>query len=289
MPPAQASAPPPSDSQDEQDSDEKRSQEIEERSSPSGHVVYGAIAKEGEAELRRSNSALAWSGLAAGLSMGFSMVSEALLTHSLPDTGWRPLVARLGYGVGFLIVVLGRQQLFTENTLTVMLPLLQRRDVRTLANVLRLWGVVLGANLGGAFAFAWVAGHTSVFEPDLRAEFATLGRHALEPAFGTVLLRGIFAGWLIALMVWLLPFAESSRLWVGLIITYLVALGKFSHVIAGSVETLYLVTTGARSFGAYAGGFLLPTLLCNIIGVVSLVSLLGHAQFIATSQQEDQN
>ena len=236
-------------------------QESEERSAPGGHVVYGAIEKEGEKELERSNSALAWSGLAAGLSMGFSMVTQALLTNHLPDAPWRPLVAKLGYSVGFLIVVLGRQQLFTENTLTVILPLLQKPGGRALLNVLRLWAVVLGANLVGAFAFAWVAGHSSVFEPGIREVFADLGRHVVSPGSGTILLRGIFAGWLIALMVWLLPYAETARIWVIILITYVVSLGDFSHVVAGSVDALYLVATGERGFGEYLGHFLAPTLL----------------------------
>ena len=257
--------------------------EAEERTAPGVLVVYHAIAKEGADELERSNSALAWSGLAAGLSMGFSLVTEALINHLLPaDADWRPLISKLGYGVGFLIVVLGRQQLFTENTLTVILPLLQRRDRRTLLNVLRLWGIVLGANLLGTLGFALVLGHTSVFDLDAQSEFATLGRAALEPAFGTLLLRGIFAGWLIALMVWLLPYAETARIWVILLITYVVGLGHFSHVIAGSVSTLYLVVTGESGVFEYLGGFLLPVLIGNILGGVSLVAALAHAQFAAS-------
>src|SRR5689334_9167725 len=89
-------------------------QEAEERSSPSGKVVYKAILTEGEDELKRSSSALFWSGLAAGLSMGFSLITEGLLHAYLPQAKWTPLITKFGYPMGFLIVVLGRQQLFTE-------------------------------------------------------------------------------------------------------------------------------------------------------------------------------
>src|SRR3954447_5255300 len=130
--------------------------EAESRSSPSGKIVYKAILSEGEEELDRPSSALFWSGLAAGLAMGFSMIAEALLMIHLPDAEWRPLVAKFGYSAGFLIVVLGRQQLFTENTLTPVLPFLQRRVNATAANVLRLWVIVLFANLLGALAVAYV-------------------------------------------------------------------------------------------------------------------------------------
>src|SRR5512141_611186 len=122
--------------------DDDRKQAAE-RSSLGVHIVHEAIRMEGEEELRRPSSALAWSAFAAGLSMGFSLVAEALLRAGLPDAPWRPLIAKLGYSVGFLVVILGRQQLFTENTLTVMLPLLERRSGRALLSVLRLWAIVL--------------------------------------------------------------------------------------------------------------------------------------------------
>src|SRR5688572_13963826 len=103
---------------------EPEQQEAEERTPPRAMVVYAAIARSGEDELRRPSSALAWSGLAAGLSMGFSLVAQGLIRSHLPDEPWRPLVSKLGYSVGYLVVILGRQQLFTENTLTVIMPLL---------------------------------------------------------------------------------------------------------------------------------------------------------------------
>jgi formate/nitrite transporter FocA (FNT family) len=87
---------------------------VKERVAIGANIVYEAIRREGEDELARPASALAWSALAAGLSMGFSFVAEALLEARLPDEPWRPLIAKFGYSVGFLIVVLGRQQLYTE-------------------------------------------------------------------------------------------------------------------------------------------------------------------------------
>ena len=197
--------------QQPQSKEKTEQKEVQERSSPSGKIVYKAILKEGEEELDRSSSALFWSGLAAGLSMGFSMIAEGLLSAYLPDAHWRPLVAKFGYSAGFLIVILGRQQLFTENTLTPILPLLQRKPNAGVGNVLRLWVIVLIANLIGALVVAVVVAQTKAFDPEIRSAFAEIGHMALEPEFGTLLLRGIFAGWLIALMVWLLP--SARRVW----------------------------------------------------------------------------
>ena len=262
-------------------------EEAEERTAPAGKIVYKAILKEGEGELERPSSALFWSGLAAGLSMGFSMIAEGLLMAYLPDAEWRPLVAKFGYSAGFLIVILGRQQLFTENTLTPILPLLQRKRVGTLANVARLWSIVLIANLLGAVAIAFVAGRTNAFDTHVQSAFTELGRSAMQHDFGTLMLRGIFAGWLIALMVWLLPFAEAARVWVIIIITYLVGLGEFAHIIAGSVDTFTLAATGEVSWGSVLAGYTLPTLIGNIIGGVALVAILNHAQVVAGGGAED--
>lgn len=257
-------------------------EEVERRASLRVVVVHEAIRKEGEDELSRPVSALAWSGLAAGLSMGFSLVTEGLFRSSLPDASWRPLLAKLGYPVGFLIVVLGRQQLFTENTLTVILPLLTRRNWETLLRVGRLWAVVLAANLVGALIFAAVAEHTSVFHEEARRAFMEIGIESYDSGiFLTHVLRGIFAGWLIALMVWLLPSAGSSRMAVIIAVTYVVGLARLSHVIAGSVEVLYVVVSGQLPVWAFLGHYLAPTFLGNTIGGVSLVAALNHAQVVS--------
>jgi formate/nitrite transporter FocA (FNT family) len=262
-------------------------QDAHERSSPSGKVVYQAILKEGEEELDRATAALFWSGLAAGLSMGFSMVAEGLLRHALPDADWRPLVAKLGYSVGFLIVVLGRQQLFTENTLTPILPLMQRKPNATVRNVLRLWSVVLLANLLGGLLFALAIAHADVLDGDVRDSMVELGTDALSNGPGTIAVRAVFAGWLIALMVWLLPFAETARVWVIVIITWLVGLGEFPHVIAGSVETFTAAAAGEAGWAEVLTRYVLPTLLGNIAGGVTLVALLNHAQVTAGGEGED--
>ncbi len=260
---------------------EEEVRDVERRTAPRAIIVHEAIRHEGELELRRSSSALAWSGLAAGLSMGFSLVTEGLLVQHLPDAPWRPLVSKFGYSIGFLIVILGRQQLFTENTLTPILPLMHRPSALTLLHVIRLWLVVLAANLSGALLFAWGLVHTDVFPAETKKIFMVLGYQALKGDFLTVLFSAVFAGWLIALTIWLLPFAETARVTVIIIITYLIGLGGFRHIIAGSVETFYLVTTGAISWGSYLMEFFVPTLAGNLIGGIALVAAVNHAQVVA--------
>ena len=255
--------------------------QVQERVAIGAHVVHETIRREGEEELKRSSSALAWSGLAAGLSMGFSLVAEGLLAAHLPTSQWAPLVSKLGYSVGFLIVVLGRQQLFTETTLTAVLPLFTKRNMGTAMGVLRLWAVVLFANLAGTYLFALCIGRVSIFTPHIQQMLINVSGGATESSFAVTLMRATFAGWLIALMVWLLPAAESARVSIIIIITYLIGLGGFNHVVAGSTKVLFLVVTGAETWTNFLLRFLVPTLLGNIIGGVSLVAFLGHAQVVA--------
>ena len=260
---------------------EKQQQEAEDRTSVSALVVHEAIRYDGEEELMRPISALAWSGLAAGMSMGFSLVTMALFKAYLPDQPWAKLLVPLGYPAGFLIVIIGRQQLFTENTLTAIIPLLARRNMATLLLVARLWSVVLIANMVGAHLFAWVVAVTPMFKPDIQHAMLTLSLHALDVTFGQAVLRGIFAGWLIAMVVWMLAAVDSGRAMIIIILTYIVGLAGLTHIIAGAVEVLFSVMVGAKSWGAVAWGYLLPTLIGNSIGGVSLTAAINHAQVVS--------
>jgi formate-nitrite transporter family protein len=186
----------------------------------------------------------------------------------------------LGYCIGFLIVVLGRQQLFTENTLTVVLPLLIRKDPSTLFRMLRLWAVVLASNLVGTFLFALCLGKIGIFNAHIEQALSQIGIDHVGAPFGIVFVRAIFAGWLLALMVWLLPGADSARVSIIIIITYLIGIAGFNHIIAGSTTMFYLIVTHSSSWGAYFIHFFIPTLLGNVLGGVSLVAALGHAQVV---------
>jgi formate/nitrite transporter FocA (FNT family) len=256
----------------------------EERTAPRAAVIHEAIRAEGEGELRRPITALVWSGMAAGLSIGFSLVASGLIRVHLPDTSWRPLVSCFGYSVGFLAVILGRQQLYTENTLTVMLPLLMLRDLATLMQVMRLWIVVLIANLLGACMFGWALARFDLFRPEVTGTFADIATAVVSVGWSTLLARGVVAGWLIALMVWMMPGADSSRALIIVVMTYLVALGGLPHGIAGSVDGFFLVARGALTWRHMLVDFLTPVLIGNTIGGVSLVAFFNHAQVVFTDE-----
>ena len=254
--------------------DEKK--QAAEHSAPQAIVIHEVIREDGEQQLKRRSSAVAWSGLAAGLSMGFSFLCLAMLTSMLPDAAWRPAVVSVGYSVGFIIVVLGRQELFTESTLSAVLPLLVRRDGETLFSLLRFWNIVFAANIVGAALFAWLL-TGDLFDQTAMDALGEISTHVVRDTFVVTLLKAVLAGWLIALMVWLLPSARSAKLFVVMLLTYVVALCGLPHIIAGASEAAYAVFTNRVTWQQMLWHFLVPTLMGNTIGGVALVALLNHA------------
>jgi hypothetical protein len=132
---------------------------------------------------------------------------------------------QIRYCSRYPIVILGRQQLFTESTLTAVLPLMVRRDLVTFLAVLRMWGIVLAANLVGTIIFAAVISPEHIFADPVRQSLVEVGEEILAGPIGAKFLKAMLAGWLIALMVWLLPSARSARLFVIMLLTYVVAIG----------------------------------------------------------------
>jgi formate/nitrite transporter FocA (FNT family) len=267
--------------------DDGEQKQAAQHASPRALVIHEVVREEGEAAMERTVGALIMSALAAGLSMGFSFLTQAVIESSLPDAPWRSLVASFGYTVGFVIVILGRQQLFTESTLSAVLPVLTRRDVTTVAKTGRLWGLVLFGNIIGTLIFAAILQIPGVFTDDVVSALGVLSKQPFSGTFTVTVVRAVFAGWLIALMVWLLPSARSARLVTILLITYMVAISKLSHVIAGSVEATYSVMAGAASVQDYLLKFFAPTLLGNMIGGISLVAIINHGSIVAEMTTDD--
>lgn len=245
---------------------------------PVGPLVIHEIVRDlGKVELNRSLGGLAWSGLAAGLSIGFSFVLQAYLRAGLPDAPWSRLIDSFGYSLGFLIVVLGQQQLFTETTLTALVPTLTERTVPALFRTFRVWAIVLAANLAGTLVFGFISARHGVFSPDAYEAMGRLSAATMAHPFGQTLITAVAAGWLIGLMVWLLPTAGPARPLIIILLTYAVAVCQFPHVIAGSVEAAFGVAAGQASVGDYLLKFLAPTLIGNTLGGTALAALLNHA------------
>jgi formate-nitrite transporter family protein len=257
---------------------EKEVEAIEERSSPPTPVIYEVVRRLGDEEMARPAPSLWWSGVAAGLSISFSLLAQAILHTHLPEAGWRPLVSNFGYSVGFLMVVLSRQQLFTENTVTAVLPVMADFTWKNLRRMGSLWGIVLLANLAGTLFAALFCTFTPVLTPELKAGMIEISRQILGHGWGEMFFRGVAAGFLIAAMVWLLPGANAAQFHVIVLMTYLISAGEFMHIVAGSMEAFLLVADGQLGLGAMIVDFTIPVLLGNIVGGTALFAMLSYAQ-----------
>lgn len=245
---------------------------------PHPALVYDAVLMEGEMELGRGLAALWWSGVAAGLSMGFSIIAYAALSVYLGGYSWSHPVVSIGYSSGFLIVILARQQLFTESTITALLPVLANYSWAKTHHLARFWAVVFTANIFGCAIFAWATTSHYFLSDDIRSEILTMSNHMMVLSSWQMFCKGIASGWLIASLVWALASANTGRFIQILFFTWLIALGEFTHIIAGSIEAFHLLFLGEIEVWSLVSSFMIPTLLGNIVGGSAIFSLISYAQ-----------
>lgn len=256
----------------------KEIEDVEELSTPRTPVIYEIVRRLGEEEMARPLVSLWWSGTAAGLSISFSLLAQALLEISLPDAPWQRLVSSFGYSVGFLMAVLSRQQLFTESTITAVLPLAANFTFTNLARMGRMWAIVLVANLAGTLVAAMFCAWTPALAPLVLHKMIEISGQLLDFSWVDMFFRSITPGFLIAAMVWLMPGAERTQFHAITLMTYLIALGGFTHIVAGSVEAFLLVIEGRADVSWMIFDFIVPTLLGNIIGGTALFAVIAYAQ-----------
>ena len=251
----------------------------------SAEEIHDNVLEAAEEELGRPASELIWSALASGLLLGFSFLAVAFLT-SLTPPAYHELMTALGYPLGFVYVVHARHQLFTENTLEPVIPLLEKRDGKTLRQLLRLWAIVLPVNLIGALLFAVVLAHTQVVEPKLVTHLLDAARTSTEAAAQLVFYKAIWAGWLIALMAWLIAATHDTLAQIALVwlTTAPIAAFGFKHSIAGATEAFYRAAVGDAPWSQMIFSFEIPAILGNIVGGVVLVALVNHGQVSKTRQ-----
>ena len=257
---------------------QKEAGDVEEMSSPRTPVIYEIVRRLGDEEMDRPITSLWWSGVAAGLSISFSLLAQGILQAHLPAAPWKVLVVSLGYSVGFLMVVLSRQQLFTESTVTAVLPVMTHFTRTNLCRLARLWSVVLLANLVGTLVAALLCTFTPVLTPELKAAMLEIAGQITDHSLMEMLFRAIASGFLIATMVWLLPGAEAAQFHVIVVITYLISAAGFMHIIAGSVEAFLLVLNGHLGVLSMVTRFFVPVLVGNVIGGTALFALIAYAQ-----------
>lgn len=239
--------------------------------------IFDAATDNARSELNRSWRALALSGLAGGITLGLTAISVAATRALLGDGAWQQFVAYLLYPTGFIAVIIGRSQLFTENTLYPVILVLDERG--HLLATLRLWVAVFSTNILGAFCFALLAIRTDALRPDTYHALVQLGTDAAFGTFAHIFWSGVVGGWLIALVAWMVTashwtIGQVAMIWL---LTFIVGLGHFAHCVVTSCEILSATVAGSVSAGAYLH-WLLPATLGNIFGGVGIVSILNYGQ-----------
>lgn len=249
----------------------------EETSRRSASEIFDRAVASGEEEMARPAHNLAFSALASGLGMGLSGLGVALVLSTLGRTAVGGTVAYLAYSIGFVVVILGRQQLFTENTLFPVVATLRNRTL--LGRTARLWAVVLAGNVIGTTVFGLLAARSPALPPDALRELALLGSEQAGKPFGSVFWSAVLAGWIIALVAWLVTAGNDTggQVLVVVLLTSVVGLGGFAHSIAGSAEVLTALFAGATGIEA-AVWWHVAAVLGNAVGGVVIVALFNYGQ-----------
>src|SRR5438270_11991476 len=236
------------------------------------HVIENA-----RDELSRSTIGLLFSGLAGGLSMGLTGLAVALALSYLGKGPIQEFFSFFFYPIGFIVVIIGRAQLFTENTLFPVVLVLDER--KHFLNTLRLWAPVFISSVAGAVFFGWLVMKTGALSHNFADSLADLGLQAASGNFTFNFAKGIIGGWLIALVAWMVTASHWTigQIAVTWMLTFIVGAGHFSHCIASSAEIVAAIMSGHLHFSNYFQ-WLLPATLGNILGGVSIVSLLNFGQ-----------
>jgi formate/nitrite transporter FocA (FNT family) len=239
--------------------------------------IFQHVEDNAHEELRRSPHALAFSGFAGGLSMGLTGLGVASALAALPDVPTREFLATLVYPIGFIAVIIGRAQLFTENTLYPVALILSER--RHFIDTLRLWSLVFTFNILGAISFAALAILTGALPAQIHKELVQLGIASSQGGLSHIFWSGVIGGWIIALVAWMVTashwtIGQIAVIWL---LTFVVGIGHFAHCIASSGEIMSAVFAGQVAFSHYLQWLSFAT-AGNITGGVLIVTLLNFGQ-----------
>lgn len=246
---------------------------------PRPHAVdiYERVCDDTVEELGRPPSSLAFSGLFAGFTIGLAPLAYALALVTLGSDDSAKFIAALLYPIGYIAVIIGRAQFFTENTLyPVMVSMRRPEFLRTSS---RLWAIVYSTNLAGALLFALLAIYTGAFGEPAQANLVAEGVGDTSGPLSTTFWSAVVTGWLLALVAWLVEASEHAIGQIAVIfaITFVVGLGGFDHCIATTVEAFCALFEGPLSFSDLLG-WLAVTTAGNIAGGVMIVAAINYGQ-----------
>lgn len=266
----------------------------EEGSEPMQHTIeqpkepYEIMVEQIEAGLkehRRSNIGLFISSLSAGLEVGFSILVIGII-YTLFNTeishGKLSLMMALVYPLGYIFVIIGRSELFTEHTVLATIPVLNGKA--SFRSLLNLWMIIYAGNIFGGYIFGTIVlrfnAGTHLISPDF---FHFLSQKMVTYSSANIVVSSIMAGWLMGTLSWLLSAAQDaiSRIAMIFFITFIISIAGLHHCIVGSIELFMAYFANANDIsGLEFLKFQVLSTLGNIIGGVVLVAVVkyGHSK-----------
>ena len=236
-------------------------------------------------EHRRSNTGLFISSLSAGLEVGFSiLVIGIIYTFFKTEVshGKLYLMMALVYPIGYIFVIIGRSELFTEHTVLATIPVLNGKA--SFRSLLNLWVIIYAGNLIGGYLFGTIVlqfnSGTHLISLDF---FHFVSQKMIAYSSTNILVSSIMAGWLMGTLSWLLSSAQDTLSRVAMIffVTFIISIAGLHHCIVGSIEIFMAYFGSANDVsGLEFIRFQSLATLGNIIGGVVLVALIkyGHSK-----------
>lgn len=276
--------PPPSDTEkttadaELQDLSGKDRSILAEHEVASARLVHEIIRQRGIEELERPFWSLLWSAIGAGFVIGLSPYAMGVLAVTLPAGTASSLWLAFGYTLGFVLVIAGRMQLFTESTVTAVLPAVTTPTWNNTLRTLRLWGIVLAGNLIGTLLFGCFVQYDVAHQIAIGEEIRRLSAEAMVEYSAAPFSMGVPAGFMLAALVWSMTNLKQQEIFAVILVTWFMSLAGVAHSVVGSAEMWVAVLDGQISLQDGLLGFLLPAALGNLVGGAGLFALLAHAQ-----------
>ena len=236
--------------------------------------VFQRIIAAADEEIDTGTRELFFSALAAGFAITLTFLIYASMTAKTDSS----VVASLLYPIGFIYIILGGYQLYTENTLPPVALTIER--LASIPATLRQWIIVLIGNFTGGLLGALVLAYTGVFSPEATVAAIDISSRGVGTGFWDLFFKAGFAGLIVAGVVWL-DFAARdtiSRFFLVYIAFLMIPLADLFHVVVSFTELMYLVFLGEAALLPGMVGFVLPVFLGNTIGGVVLVTIVNYFQ-----------
>ena len=236
--------------------------------------VFQRIITAADEEVTTKSRELFFSALAGGFAITLTFMIYASMTSKTDS----PVVASLLYPIGFIYIILGGYQLYTENTLPPVALTIER--LASVPAMLRQWIIVLFGNFAGGVFGALILAYTGVFSPEAAIAAIDISQKGIETPFWDLFFKAGFAGLIVAGVVWLDYSARDtiSRFFLVYIAFLMIPLADLFHVVVSFTELMYLFFLGETSLLSGMFGFVLPVLLGNTIGGVVLVTVVNFFQ-----------